>query len=123
MQKRGRDWPAKKNTAGDQVGNRHGYRGKRVRGQEEGPPTVPERDTPPKRKGAGRELPVLGATNGPRMEENPAGPRQRVAGGPLGYKHGMMGKGDGTERGFWLGPHNSDSRMARRGARGIGRDG
>ena len=40
-------------------------------------------------KGAGRERPVLGARNGPRMDENPVGPRHRVAGGPVGYKHGM----------------------------------
>ena len=42
---------------------------------------------------------MLGARNGPRMEEDPVGPRHRVAGGPVGYKHGMMGKGDGTGRG------------------------
>ena len=40
-------------------------------------------------KRAGREQPVLGAQNGPRMEEDPVGPRHRVAGGPVGYKHGM----------------------------------
>ena len=27
---------------------------------------------------------VLGARNGPRMEEDPVGPRHRVAGGPVG---------------------------------------
>ena len=31
---------------------------------------------------------MLGAQNGPRMDEDPVGPRQRVAGGPVGYKHG-----------------------------------
>ena len=66
---------------------------------------------------------MLGARNGPRMDEDPVGPRQRVAGGLVGYKHGMMGKGDGAEKGVWLGPHNSPRRMGRRGARGIGRDG
>ena len=35
-------------------------------------------------KGAGRER-----RNGPRMDEDPEGPRHRVAGGPVGYKHGM----------------------------------
>ena len=40
-------------------------------------------------KGAGRERPVLGARNGPGMDEDPVGPRHRVAGGPVGYKHGM----------------------------------
>ena len=40
-------------------------------------------------QGAGRERPVLGARNGPRMDEDPVGPRHRVAGGPVGYKHGM----------------------------------
>ena len=49
-------------------------------------------------KGAGRERPVLGARNGPRIHEDPVGPRQRVAGGPVGYKHGMR---DG------MGPQNS----------------
>ena len=48
--------------------------------------------------GAGGERPVLGAQNGPRMDEDPVGPRHRVAGGPVGYKHGMR---DG------IGPHNS----------------
>ena len=48
--------------------------------------------------GKGREGPVLGAGNGPRMDENPEGPRHRVAGGPVWYKHGMR---DG------MGPHNS----------------
>ena len=48
--------------------------------------------------GAGRERPVLGARNGPRMDEDPVGQRHRVAGGPVGYKHGMR---DG------MGPHNS----------------
>ena len=57
--------------------------------------------------GAGREQPVLGARNGPRMEDDPVGPRHRVAGGPVGYKHGMIVKRDGTEKGVWLGPHNS----------------
>ena len=45
--------------------------------------------------GAGRERPVLGARNGSRMEEDPVGPRHRVAGGLVGYKHGTKGKGDG----------------------------
>ena len=49
---------------------------------------------------------MLGTRNGPRMEEDPMGPRQSVAGGPVGYKHGTMGKGDGTEKGVWLGPQN-----------------
>ena len=48
--------------------------------------------------GAGGERPVLGAQNGPRMDEDPVGPRHRVAGGPVGYKHGMR---DG------MGPHNN----------------
>ena len=48
--------------------------------------------------GAGGERPVLGAQNGPRMEEDPVGPRVRVAGGPVGYKHRTR---DG------MGPQNS----------------
>ena len=39
--------------------------------------------------GEGEERPVLGARNGPRMDEDPVGPRHGVAGGPVGYKHGM----------------------------------
>ena len=50
---------------------------------------------------------MLGARNGPWMEEDSVGPRYKVAGGPVGYNHRMMGKGDGTEKGVWLGPHNS----------------
>ena len=48
--------------------------------------------------GEGGERPVLGARNGPRMDEDPLGPRHGVAGGPVGYKHGM---GDG------MGPQDS----------------
>ena len=48
--------------------------------------------------GAGGERPVLGAQNGPRMDEDPVGPRHRVAGGLVGYKHGIR---DG------MGPHNN----------------
>ena len=32
---------------------------------------------------------MLGAQNGPRMDEDPVGPRHRVAGGPVGYEYGM----------------------------------
>ena len=39
--------------------------------------------------GEGGEQPVLGARNGPRMDEDPVGPRHGVAGGPVGYKHAM----------------------------------
>ena len=40
----------------------------------------------------GREKrPVLGAQDGPRMNEDQVGPRRRVAGGPVGYKRGKMG--------------------------------
>ena len=48
--------------------------------------------------GEGGERPVLGAQHGPQMEEDTVGPRHRVAGGPVGYKHG---KRDG------MGPHNN----------------
>ena len=41
---------------------------------------------------------MLGAQNSPRMDEDPVGPRHRVAGGPVGYKHG---KRDG------MGPHDN----------------
>ena len=44
---------------------------------------------------------MQGAQNGPRMEEDPAGPRHWVAGGPVGYKHGTRDgmSGWGKERG------------------------
>ena len=44
---------------------------------------------------------MQGARNGPRMNEDPVGPRHWVAGGPVGYKHGMRdGRGGGgQERG------------------------
>ena len=35
---------------------------------------------------------MQGAQNGPRMDENPVGPRHWVAGAPVGYKHGMRDK-------------------------------
>ena len=66
---------------------------------------------------------MLVARNDPRMDEDPVGPRHRVACGPVRYKHGMKGEGDGTEKGLWLGPHNSPGRMGRQGARGVGRGG
>ena len=40
---------------------------------------------------------MQGARNGPRMDEDPVRPRHGVAGGPVGYKHGMRdGQGCGT---------------------------
>ena len=48
---------------------------------------------------------MLSARSGPRKEEAPVGQRHRVAGDPVGYKHGMKGQGDGAEKGVWLGPH------------------
>ena len=41
---------------------------------------------------------MLGAQNSPRIDEDPVGPRHRVAGGLVGYKHEMR---DG------MGSHNS----------------
>ena len=49
---------------------------------------------------------MLSARSGPRKEEAPVGQRHRVAGDPVGYKHGMQGQGDGVGKGVWLGPHN-----------------
>ena len=37
---------------------------------------------------------MLGAQNGPQMDEDAVGLRHRVVGGPVGYKHG---KRDGME--------------------------
>ena len=69
------------------------------------------------------ERPVLGTRNGLRGDEDPVGPRRRVAGSTVGYKHGKMEKGDGTEKGVWLGPHNSPGSMGRHGAQRVGREG
>ena len=49
---------------------------------------------------------MLSARSGPRKEEAPVGPRHRVAGDPVGYKHGMKGQGDGAGKGVWLEPQN-----------------
>ena len=49
-------------------------------------------------KWRGREGSDLGARNGPRMGEDPVGPRDIVAGSPVGYKHGMR---------YGMGPHKS----------------
>ena len=49
-----------------------------------------EENTPrARKKGSGWERPVQRARNGPQMNEDPVGPRHRVAGGPVGYKHWM----------------------------------
>ena len=43
---------------------------------------------------------MQGAQNSPRLDEDPVGPRHRVAGSPVGYKHGMRDgmRGRGEER-------------------------
>ena len=64
---------------------------------------------------------MLGARSGPRMEEDPLGPRHRVAGNLVGYKHGMMGQGDGAGKGVWLGPHNGPTGKGVHGTLGTGR--
>ena len=61
--------------------------------------------------GAGGERPVLGAQNGPRMDEDPVGPRHRVAGGPVRYQHGRRDA---------MGPHNSLGDQAGAAAQGKG---
>ena len=58
-------------------------------------------------KKGGKGVTRARAGNGPRIDEDPVGPRHRVAGGPVGYKHGMrdgwgaqqprgLGRGRGT---------------------------
>ena len=81
-------------VAGGPVGYKHGMR------DWMGPHNNPgdQAGTAARGKGAGIERPVLGARNGPRMDEDPVGPRHRVAGGPVGYKHGMR---------HGMGPHDS----------------
>ena len=54
---------------------------------------------------------MLGARNGPRMDEDPVGRRHRVAGSPVGYKHGMR---DG------MGPQDSPGDEAGAAAQGKG---
>ena len=41
---------------------------------------------------------MQGAQNGPRMDEDPLGPRHWVAGGPVGYKHGMRDEMSGQDK-------------------------
>ena len=129
-------------VAGGLVGYKHGMRGKgdgTEKGVWLGPRNSPRRMgrrgtwgirrdgcgdiAQGKGAGAGRERPVLGAQNGPSMHEDPEGPRRRVAGGPAGYKHEMVGKGDGTEKGVAQGSHNSPKRMGRHRTQGVGREG
>ena len=64
---------------------------------------------------------MLGTRTGPGKAADPVGPRQRVAGGPKRKKKGMQGKGDATEKGVWLEPHDGPKGLGRRGKRGIGR--
>ena len=40
------------------------------------------------------------ARKGPRMDEDSVGPPHRVAGGPVGYKHGMRGEPWGLGQGL-----------------------
>ena len=54
---------------------------------------------------------MLGTRNGPRMDEDPVGPCHRVAGGLVGYKHGMR---DG------MGPQASPGEYAGAPAQGKG---
>ena len=79
------------------IGAATGGRGGEAR-KKLGPPTGPEGNKQPKQKGAGRERPVQGAQNGPQMDEDLVGPRHRVAGGPVGYKHGMRDGKRGRDR-------------------------
>ena len=53
-------------------------------GQVEGTTTGPEESTPIKGKGTGGERTVLVARASPGQDADPVGPRQRVAGGPVG---------------------------------------
>ena len=109
-QKRGHGWQKrKKATPGD-------------RARRESPQQVKKEAHHPHKRGR-EKRPVLGARNGPRMDEDPVGRRRRVAGGPVGYKHEKMGKGDETEKDVWGGRHNSPGSMERRRARRKGCEG
>ena len=113
---------ATKNSTTWGKGKGNGGRG----GQEEGPTTGPEGNTPRKWKGAGRGRRVLGSRIGPGKAADPVGPRQRIAGGPE-KKNGMQGNGDGTKKGVWLEPHDGPRGLGRHGRRhrskGRGREG
>ena len=66
-------------------------------GQEVGPTTGPEGNTPQKQKGAGRGRPVLGTQTGLGRAADLVGPRQRVAGDPK-KKGGCREKETGRNR-------------------------
>ena len=120
--RRGEMGGEKKTKIATQANRRGKSTGAGRRGQEEEPATSQERSTHPHERGR-EKRPVLGARNDRRMDDDPVGPRRRVAGSPVGYKHGKMGKGDGTGKGVWLGPHNSPGSMGRSGARRKGWEG
>ena len=79
---------------------------------------------------------MQGARNGPRMDEDPVGPRRWVAGGPVWYKHGMRdeteargwettARGDWADDGMWHRgtgtTRGGESESAKQKPRGIGK--
>ena len=77
-------------TNADNTTRRRDRKGRVARATRRPQVTRTARETAQERgAGEGGERPVLGARNGPRMDEDPVGPRHRVAGGLVGYKHGM----------------------------------
>ena len=65
---------------------------------------------------------MQGARNGPRMNEDLVGPRHWVAGGPLGYKHGMRdeevkGAGKGYGKGRTTAPLERETKPRKKGGR------
>ena len=91
-------------VAGGLMGYKHGMRD--GMGPQDSPGDYAGAAAQGKGTGAGRERPVLSARSGPQKGEAPVGQRHRVAGDPVGYKHGMKGQGDGAGKGVWLEPHN-----------------
>ena len=77
---------------------------------------------------------MLGAQNGPRMDEDPVGPRNRVAGGPDGYTQDEgwdgaaqqprgLGRGRGTGKRDWGGKGATRARRTKRSPDGGGSSG
>ena len=77
-------------TTADNTSRRRDRKGRLARATRRPQVTRTARGTAQERgAGKGGERPVLGARTGPRMDEDQVGPRHGVAGGSVGYKHGM----------------------------------
>ena len=59
---------------------------------------------------------MLGTQNGPWMDEDPVGPRHRVAGSPVGYKHGTRDGMGPTQQPTGLGRGRGTGKKGGKGA-------